>query len=499
MSKLTTTRSRRLPPSKERWTPHQYQRKAIKFLLSNYSAGLFLDPGLGKTSITLAAAKILRKEGTLTGLLAVAPLRPARTTWPKEVEKWADFEDTDLVVLHGKDFSKLCREKHDIYVINYEGLQKLFFRRKVGKTWQHGLTEDGKALLKNVNGLVWDELSKMKHTDTQRFKLVKPHLKKFLVKWGLTGSPASNGLLDLFGQCFALDEGRTLGPFVSHYRAQYFTALDKLGYTWRLNAGADELIYDRLRPLVLRMDAEDHLELPKQMDHVLKFDLPDGVRKQYDAMEDEMLTVLDDMEIVTASNAAGASSKCRQICSGAIYLHDVDPVTGEARKKVRSATQWSHLHDEKLDMLQDLIEELQGQQLLVAYEFRHDLERILKRFPNTPYIGGGVSGKRGEEIEAAWNAGEIPVLLGHPASMGHGLNLQESHAHHICWFTMTWDFELYDQYTRRLKRQGNQAATLHSYHLVARDTVEETVYATLRQKNRTQKKLLDALKQRKRG
>lgn len=492
MSKLTTTRTKRSLPCKQRWNPHQYQKKAIKFLLTNFSAGLFLDPGLGKTSITLAAAKILRKEQTLLGLLVVAPLRPAQTTWPKEVEKWEDFTDTDLVVLHGKDFSKLCREKHDVYVINYEGLQKLFWRKKVGKVWQHGLTEDGKALMKHVNGLAWDELSKMKHTDTQRFKLVKPHLKKFLIKWGLTGSPASNGLEDLFGQCYALDEGRTLGAYITHYRMQYFTAIDH--HTRVLNPGADQLIYERLRPLVLRMDAADHLELPRHMDHVIKFDLPDKVRVQYEAMEDEMLTVLDSMDIVTAANQAGVGSKCRQICSGAIYLPDVDPVTGESRKKLRTAAQWSHLHDEKLELLSDLIDELQGAQLLVAYEFRHDLERLLKRFPNTPYIGGGVSAKRGIELEAAWNSGEIPLMFGHPASMGHGLNLQESNAHHICWFTQTWDFELYDQFIKRLLRQGNKAETLHNYHLVARDTVEERVYAVVRGKNRTQKKLLDALK-----
>lgn len=494
MSRPMPTPIKRSKPSSTRWTPHAYQKKAIKFLLQNFSAGLFLDPGLGKTSVTLAAAKVLRKEKTLLGLLVVAPLRPARSTWPNEVNKWGDFKDTDIVVLHGKDFSRLCREKHDVYAINYEGLQKLFWRKKVGKTWTHGLTEDGKALLKHVNGLVWDELSRMKHTDTQRFKLVKPHLKKFLIKWGLTGSPASNGLEDLFGQCYALDEGRTLGSYITHYRTQYFTALDTLGRNRVLNPGADKLIYERLKPLVLRMDADDYLKLPRHLDHVIKFDLPDKVRPQYDAMEDEMLTVLESLDIVTAANQAGASSKCRQICSGAVYLPDIDPVTGEARKKLRSASVWSPLHDEKLDLLSDLIDELQGQQLLVGYEFRHDLERLLKRFPNTPFIGGGVSGARGQEIEDAWNAGEIPLLFGHPASMGHGLNFQESNAHHICWFTMTWDFELYDQFIKRLRRQGNKADTLHNYHLIAKDTVEERVYGVLRAKNRTQKKLLDALK-----
>jgi SNF2 family DNA or RNA helicase len=495
MSKPTTTKKKPSAPSKPRWKPHQYQRKAVKFLLEHYSAGLLLDPGLGKTSVTVAASKILLAEGVMTGALVVAPLRPVRTTWPKELAKWEDFKELDLVVLHGKDFSKLCREKHDFYAINYEGLSKLFTRRKVGKVWKPEITEDGKALMKNVNALVWDELSKMKNSSSLRFTLIKPWLKKFLIRWGLTGSPASNGLEDLFGQCYVLDEGRSLGQFITHYRRQYFLPTAD-GFGWHVKAGAEPAIYERLKPLVLRMDADDYLTLPKQLDHVIKFELPASVRDQYEEMENDLLTNVAD-NLITASNAGGASGKCRQICSGAVYLAELDPLTGAPRFK-KSQRQWELLHSEKLDILQDLVEELQGQQLLVAYDFNHDLERLLERFPNTPYIGGGVSGKRGEQIEEAWNKGEIPLLFGHPASIGHGLNLQESSAHHVAWFTLTWDFELYDQFNRRLRRQGNTAGNMHVYHLVAKDTVEESVYYALRRKYRDQKKLLDALKTRKR-
>jgi len=499
MSKSTTTAKKPSKPSKPRWTPHAYQRKAVKFLLEHGAAALFLDPGLGKTSVTIAASKILLKEGVMRGALIVAPLRPARTTWPKEVAKWADFEGLDLAVLHGNDKERLVREEHDFYVINYEGLAWLFNFVKVGKVPKPVLTEAGKALLKNVDTLVWDELSKMKHPGTLRYKLVKPWLKKFSRRWGLTGSPASNGLLDLFGQCYVLDEGNALGQYITHYKAAYFLPTDKMGYNWRPKEGAEEAIHARLQPLALRMDADDYLTLPKQLDHVIKFDLPPTVRKQYEELEGELLTQVD-QHLIVAANSGSANSKCRQVCSGALYLPTVDPVTGAVSTNGgrKADRKWVLLHDDKLDELERLIDELQGQQLLVAYDFNHDLERLLKRFPNTPYIGGGVSGQRGEELEAAWNRGELPLLFGHPASIGHGLNLQESHAHHIAWFTLTWDFELYDQFNRRLRRQGNHSEHLHVYHFIARNTVDESVMYALRRKNRTQKVLLDALKTRKR-
>lgn len=492
MFKSTITEKKPLQPSKLHWKPPAYQRRAVKFLLEHGAAALFLDPGLGKTSVTLAACKILLKEGVMKGAVVVAPLRPAKTTWGKEAAKWVDFEGLDVVVLHGPSKERLVREKHDVYVVNYEGLAWLFSFVQVGKVQKAVITEAGKALMSHVDTLVWDELSKMKHPNTLRYKLVKPWLGKFARRWGLTGSPAGNGLLDLFGQCYVLDEGNALGPYISHYKAAYFLPVDKMGYTWRIKEGAEAAIQAKLRPLALRMEAEEYTKLPLQLDHVIKFDLPSGVRKQYEDLETEFLTLAEN-QLVTAANAASASGKCRQVCSGALYLPLTDPVTGEALGGPRK---WAELHTESVDILAELVEELQGQQVLVAYDFQHDLARLLKRFPNTPFIGGGVSGQRGAEIEEAWNKGGIDLLFGHPASIGHGLNLQESNAHHIVWFTLTWDFELYDQFNRRLRRQGNSSQHLHVHHIVARDTVNESVLYALRRKNRTQKMLLDALKTR---
>lgn len=444
----------------------------------------------------MAAAKVLLSEKILSGLLVVAPLRPSRTTWPKEQAKWSDFKDLDVCVLHKDsyrpgEFEAMCAEKHDIYTINYEGLAKLFRRyKKPGqKTYTHELTPAGKALMKNVNGLCWDEVTKMKHTDTARFKLVKPWLKKFLIRWGLTGSPASNGMEGLFGQCYAVDEGRTLGPYITYYRAKYFVPLDGSGRNWVLGAGCQELIYERLRPLALRMEAEDYVKMPVQLDHQVKFEITGKARAHYDEMETSLMTAIEG-DLVTAANVGAAMSKCRQIASGAMYESPIDPLTGIPRLDKR----WFHVHDEKLEELDNLLEELQGQQVLVAYEFKHDLERLLKKYPGTPYIGGGTSGKEGERLEEAWNAGEVSMMFLHPQAVGHGLNLQESSACHVIWFTMTYDYELYDQLNRRLRRRGSKANHVHVYHMIMKDSVEEKVYYTLRRKHKGQKALLDALK-----
>lgn len=437
----------------------------------------------------------------MRGLLVVGPLRPVRSTWPKEQKKWTDFAGLDVKVLHKDtykpgEFEAMCAEKHDVYCINYESLSKLFKRyKKIGKdgkpqkTYTDELTPAGKLLMGNVNALVWDEITKMKHTDTSRFKLVKPWLKKFLIKWGLTGSPASNGMEGLFGQCYAVDEGRTLGPYITYYRAKYFVPLDDMGRTWALPEGNKELIFDRLRPLALRMEAEDYIKMPIQMDHKVPFEITGKARAHYDEMETMLMTSIGE-EIVTAANVGAAMSKCRQIASGAVYESPVDILTG--LPKVNRT--WHHVHDTKLEALQDLIEEIHGQQVLVAYEFKHDLERLLKLYPGTPYIGGGTSGKEGERLEAEWNLGNIPLMFLHPMSVGHGLNLQESNAFHVIWFTLTFDYEMYDQLNRRLRRNGNKAKHLQVYHMIAKDSVEEKVYYTLRRKYKTQKQLLDALK-----
>lgn len=472
------------------WTPHNYQKKAVKFLLAHAAAALFLDPGLGKTSITLAAIKMLRKKGLLNKVLLIAPLRVCHSVWPNEVCKWKDFNGLKVTVLHGPKKDELLKEEADIYVINPEGLEWLLqvnkSKTKTGKTRVNLDLRRWKKL--GFDTLVIDELSKFKHTNTNRFKALKLVLGTFARRWGLTGSPASNGLLDLFGQCYVLDQGRTLGQYITHYRMKYFEqGYD--GFSWNLRDGADEEIYERLRPLALRM-GDDLLDMPKLVENNIKVQLPDKVVQIYDQLEEDLIAKLDE-GVVTAKTAAVASGKCRQVAAGAIYR---DPEVQALVKLPSSKKDWSELHTAKLDALQDLIEELQGSPILIAYDFEHDLERLKARFgKDLPYIGGGVTPKRSKELETKWNNGELPYLFGHPQSIAHGLNLQEC-GHHVCWFSLTWNYENYDQFNRRVRRQGNKAKRVFVHHILAEDTIDEVILSTLKLKKRGQNALFAALK-----
>jgi len=478
-------------PSAKPWTPHAYQKKAVKFLLEHAAGALFLDPGLGKTSITLATIKMLKQKKVLDKVLLIAPLRVCYSVWPKEVDKWSDFNGIKVVVLHGPNKDELLKVEADVYVINPEGLEWLLQVKKTktptGKTKVDVDLRRWKAL--GFDTLVVDELSKFKHTNTNRFKAIKLVLNTFRRRWGLTGSPASNGLLDLFGQCFILDQGRTLGPYISHYRMKYFVPSHD-GFSWNIREGAEQEIYERLNPLALRMAADDYLDMPTLIENNIRVDLPEPVRVVYDQLEDDLIAKLSD-KIVVASNAAAASMKCRQVANGGIYI---DPEVESLVKLPKSKREWVNLHTEKVDALADLIEELQGSPILVAYDFEHDLDRLRERLgQDVPYIGGGVSAKRSAELEKAWNAGHLPVLLGHPQAMAHGLNLQEV-GHHVCWHSLTWDFELYDQFIRRVLRQGNKSKKVFVHHIMARGTVDEVVLAAVKSKRKGQNALFDALK-----
>lgn len=467
-----------------KWEPHDGQKKAVRFLLEHACAALLASPGTGKTSIVYATLKILRAKGLFRRALVLAPLRPAQLVWPAERDKWQDFSGLTVAVLRGKDRDAVLRDKSvDICVTNYESLDWLVAAEKTrtpsGKLRVAANTNRFEEL--GFDTLIIDELSKFKATDTGRFKTLKAVHHLFARRWGLTGSPAANGLMGLFGQCLILDQGRTFGPYITHFRAKYFTP-DRNGYDWHLKEGAEQEIYTAMAPLALRLDAADYVGMPEVIENVIRLDLPEAVRATYDALHDDLIARIGD-KVVTAANAAAASTKCRQVASGGLYL---ETKPGEPRR-------WENLHTTKIDALCDLIDELQGSPLLVAYDFEHDLDRIRKRLgKDVPYIGGGVSDKRAQELEKAWNAGKLPVLFGHPQSIGHGLNLQEV-GNHVCWHTLTWDYELYDQFIRRVLRQGNKNAHVFVHHFVMRKTVDEAVLAALRAKARGQRALFDAL------
>lgn len=488
--KSTTTARRRSKPSdKESWKPHKGQKIALKFMLERDAAALFLDPGFGKTSISYAALKVLKNEGLLRGALVIAPRRPAVSTWPEEQRRWAEFDGLSAVVLRGPKRELMVQEKHDVYITTYEGFD-----------W---LCKNGhlKEMLKKrmLCTLVVDELSKLKNHKSVRHKNVAEWGDRFKRRWGLTGSPASNGLLNLFGELYVLDGGRSLGRHFTHYRAMFFEPVNPNADFPRFEpmAGAEELIYERIKPTALRLDAADYYEMPQFVPNLIKDEFDEKQQAIYDAMEDDMMAFLDDENIVTATTAAAAGMKCQQLASGAIYEDKVDPLTGMPRGGARK---WDAVHDLKLDMLENLIEELEGQQLLVAYWFGHDLQRIqglMKKIygEEAPSIGSHTTDKNAILYEKAWNAGEIPVMLCQPNSVGHGMNFQRGNAHHLCWYTMpNYDFEVYDQFNRRLRRQGNKATSVFGHHLIIKGTVDEAQYAAMNSKRRGQDRLFDALK-----
>lgn len=495
-SKFLTTATQRsatsAPPSKDTgldWNPKNFMKRAVKFLLEHAAAALFLDPGLGKTAITLAAISFLFKKNMCQGWVVVAPRRPARLTWTREVKKWKDFQHLDLVLLHGEGKELLARERHQIYVVTYDGMEWLIksniLRDWMRKGW--------------VDGIVFDELQKVKHTDTVRYRTISKWLPRFDRRWGLTGSPAANGLLDLFGQCKTLDMGKALGNFVTHYRAQFFQPSGDYGF--EPAPGADKLIYERLKPLALRMAAEDYLELPKRNVVPIYYDIPDELYSRYVELEEDYFTIVN-KETIRAPNAGVASAKLRQFCSGAIYRQEIDELTGAP--KARKSTDYVEIHDAKLEAFHDLKDELQGQQLLVAYEFKHDIMRIAeyskRALVDMPFIAGGVSDRRGEELQDLWNRQRINELYVHPASASLGLNLQEGSAYNIAFFTMTWNLEWFDQLIRRLQRQGSTAKMVNIYNFIGRvkgqNTIDHRVNRAIIRKDATQDALFKAIQDR---
>jgi SNF2 family DNA or RNA helicase len=433
---------------------------------------------LRKTSITLGSFKVLKKAKLVQRMLVIAPLRPCFASWAKEQQKWTDFNKLDMVVLHGpKKYEFLNGKKHDIYVINPEGTPWLF-------------AQPGFPKLFKGQALVVDESSKYKDTRTQRFRMLKPLLNMFSRRWILTGSPAPNGLIDLFGQVYIVDTGRSLGRFVTEYRRRWFAPTGYGGYTWVPVIGAEKEIYTALKDVVMRMDEKDYLTLPPIVDDFkdpVVITLPPKARKIYDQMENQLIAKLKRGEVV-AANAAVASMKCRQIANGGLYLDD-HPDDGYSRDRA-----WQLMHNEKTDATVELAEELSGQPTLIAYDFHHDLARLRKAFPKAPHLGSdGVKAKDLTALIAAWNRYEIPVLLVNPKSVAHGIDELQQAGHALIWHSLTWSYEDYMQLVRRLYRSG-QKRRVFVYHIVAKDTVDSVMMQVIAKKGKTQGALLDALR-----
>lgn len=448
-----------------RYSPHEYQRFVIDYIKKNPIAAVFLDMGLGKTSITLTALNdLLFDSFDVHRVLVVAPLRVARNTWSSEIKKWEHLQDLQYSIVVGTEKERMTalEKRADIYIINRENVQWLV--EKSGKKFDYDM-------------VVVDELSSFKNHEAKRFRAfmkVRPKVKRIV---GLTGTPSSNGLMDLFAEFKLLDMGERLGRFTGAYRANFFRP-DKMNgpivYSYKPIPGAESMIYNRISDITISMKATDYLKMPELVSSRYEVQMDDAEKQKYEEFKKDLVLEIEDGEI-TASNAASLSGKLSQMANGAVYSDDLTVM---------------QIHDRKLDALEDIIEAANGKPVLVAYWFKHDLARITERLRKLKVIYQKMDS---DESIRKWNEKELQVGLIHPASAGHGLNLQ-SGGSTMVWFGLTWSLELYQQTVARLWRQGQTENTVVIQHIVTAGTIDERILKALEQKDNTQSALIDAVK-----
>lgn len=450
-----------------KYKPHKYQEYATQRIIDTPYIGLFLEMGLGKTVATLTAIDILLHDYfEVNRVLVIAPLRVAEDTWPREIEKWDHLSHLRISKVLGSPERrrKALKADADIYVINRENVDWLV--GELGKKWDFDM-------------VVIDELSSFKNHQSKRFRAlrrVRPLIKRVV---GLTGTPAPNSLIDLWAQIYLLDQGERLGKTITGYRDRYFIPGERSGhivYKWREKKEAEQRIYEAISDIVVSMKAEDWLELPEKIERNVPVKLEPKARDLYDKLERDLLLPFADADVV-ASTAAVLSNKLLQLASGAVYDE------GKGVKKI---------HVAKLDVLEDIIEAANGKPVMVFYNFKHSLERILERFPQARCLRKGAAGQ--VDIRD-WNNDEIPIFLLHPKSAGHGLNLQESSCQTVVWFDQIWSLEEYMQANARVHRQG-QTRNIIIMRISAEGTMDEEVIQALERKETGQEALLNAVKAR---
>ena len=442
-----------------KYNPYDYQRYATNFILQHKNCGLFLDMGLGKTSITLTALwELLFDWFEIGRVLIIAPLRVAKSTWPSEIEKWDHLQGLTYSVVVGNKNARIAalNKKAFVYIINREQV-----------SW---LVDNGYF---NFDMVIIDELSSFKSNKSARFKSLKSKRASVKRIVGLTGTPTSNGLMDLWSQIYLLDGGERLGRFITGFRERYFIP-DKrnrdIVYSYKPREGAEDAIYEKLSDICISMRANEYLNMPKLISSKVEVQMSEKELKIYEALKKDFILSLNGSDI-DATSAVGLSNKLLQIANGAVY--------DENGKIVK-------IHDRKLEALEDLIESANGKPVMVAYWFKHDKDRLLKRF-NARCI------ETEKDIDD-WNKGNINIALIHPASAGHGLNLQAGGSY-LIWFGITWSLELYQQCNARLYRQG-QKDTVVIEHIIAKGTIDEDVLKALEKKDFNQNKLIEAVKAR---
>lgn len=442
------------------YQPHEYQQYATDFILTHPVAAVLLEMGLGKSVITLTAIRDLCLDSfEVHSVLVIAPLRVARDTWPAEIQKWDHLKDLTYSVAVGTPQERLAAllKPVFIHIINRENVQWLI--EESGLQWHYDM-------------VVIDELSSFKSHQAKRFRSLlkmRPQVRRFV---GLTGTPAGNGLMDLWAEFRLLDMGKRLGRYITHFRDDFFTPDRRNGmqvFSYKPKPGAEEEIYRRIGDITISMKSTDYLQMPECVMNTVPVTLSEDEFNDYEAMTKKLVLELHGVEI-DAANAAALSGKLCQLANGAIYTEDKHIL---------------HFHDRKLDALEDLIEGANGKPVLVAYWFQHDLARIRKRFK--------VRELKSSKDITEWNAGKIPIAVIHPASAGHGLNLQAGGSTMV-WFGLTWSLELYRQTNARLWRQGQQADTVIIHHIVTRGTIDEAIMKALSEKDKSQAALINAVK-----
>jgi SNF2 family DNA or RNA helicase len=438
---------------------HPYQLQAIQFIKDTPSCALWLDMGLGKTISTLSAIKDLLESGDASRVLIIAPLRVAVSTWPNEVKRWDYLSDLYIHQLAG--LSPAVRQRalgapYKISIINRELVPWLV--EAYGQRWPY-------------DTVIIDESSAFKSTQAKRWRALRSVLPKIKRMVQLTATPAANNLIDLWPQIYLLDRGERLGKTKGMFLEKFCRSVGNPQWNqWEVKPERKDALYTLLADITVRMKAEDYLAVPDRIDSVIQVSPAPKWRKQYAALQKDFVVALDQGEI-TAVNAAVQTGKLLQMCNGAAYLEDGG---------------WEVVHDDKLDALAEILEQT-DEPVLVAFQFKSDLARLRERFPQATFLG------KDPEVIDRWNDGKIPLLLAHPASAGHGLNLQKG-GRTIIWFGLPWSLELYSQFNGRLHRQGQDKPVL-VYHILVGDTADEAVHATLTQKDATQQDLLEAIKQ----
>ncbi len=461
---------------------HNYQSKAIDHIKVNPRSMLWLDLGLGKTASALTAATDLMNSMQVYGVLVLGPLRVCQTVWAKEAKVWHHTKHLKFSLIHGKEHHrKWALAKHaNVYLLNYEGVPwavDAFINQYLAR-----------GIPLPFNMVVFDEITKLKSTRTHEGGAWGRSLQKILpyIPWrvGLTATPAPNGLQDLFGQYLVLDDGERLGTSYTNFESAYFQQADRGGYKYTITDLGEQFIQARVSDITLQMDADDYLELPPNMDNIIEVVLPDKLQAQYDKLEKEMFVELDSGFKLDVENAAILSGKCRQFANGAIYTNPED------------RTLWDEVHNHKLDALVEVIEELNGDPLLLGYQFKHDADRIKKRFDKEKikyvHFDSKIRGTEAQELEIAWNNGEYPVMLGHGQSIGHGLNFQYGCAN-VGWFGLPFSSETYRQFNGRVKKRQGQKRPTTVHKFLTANTVDLLVDAALDYKTQSEESIRAAV------